>query len=208
MSPPRDTARRDELLAAVVDTFADRGLGSRSLRDIAAEVGTSHRMLLHHFGSRDLLMVAVVQEVEARQAALLTSADGSPGEVVTRAWAHLRDPSLRPFERLFFETYARAANGEVPFDQFVPGAVDAWLRPAPDGPPDPDPALTRLGLAVVRGLLLDLVATGAIDETTAALDRFVELLERPARPAPPSGRDPSLGAQGLDIEIQRAQNAT
>ncbi|MET0911360.1 MAG: TetR/AcrR family transcriptional regulator [Ilumatobacteraceae bacterium] len=176
MPPTPDTARRDELLAAVVATFADRGLGSRSLRDIAGEVGTSHRMLLHHFGSREALMVAVVQEVEARQAALLTPRDGSPAEIVGRAWAHLSEPALRPFERLFFETYARGANGEVPFDQFVPGAVDSWLEPGPDAPPDPDPALTRLGLAVIRGLLLDLVATGAVDETTAALHRFADLL--------------------------------
>jgi AcrR family transcriptional regulator len=176
MSPPRESARRDELLAAVVDAFADRGLGSRSLCDIATDVGTSHRMLLHHFGSREVLMVSVVQEVEARQAALLTTRDGAPAEIVRRAWVHLSDPSLRPLERLFFETYARGANGEAPFDQFVPGAVDTWLEPAPGAPPDPDPALTRLGLAVIRGLLLDLVATGAIEETTAALVRFAELL--------------------------------
>jgi len=184
MSPPRDRTRRDELLAAVVDAFADRGLGSRSLRDIAADVGTSHRMLLHHFGSREALMVAVVLEVEARQAALLTTSDGTPAEIVRRAWAHLSDPSLRPLERLFFETYARGANGEAPFDQFVPGAVDTWLEPAPGAPPDPDPALTRLGLAVIRGLLLDLVATGAVDGTTAAVARFADPLGVDSAPRP------------------------
>ena len=70
MSRPRDLGRRDELLAAVVADCAEHGLGHRSLRDIAGHVGTSHRMLIHHFGSREALMVAVVEAVEARQAEL------------------------------------------------------------------------------------------------------------------------------------------
>ena len=184
MSPPRESARRDELLAAVVDAFADRGLGSRSRRAHAPGGGAPPRMRRPPVGAREVLMVSVVQEVEARQAALLTTRDGAPAEIVRRAWVHLSGPSLRPLERLFFETDARGANGEAPFAQLVPGAVDTGLEPAPVAPPDPDPALTRLALAVIRGLLLDLVATGAVDETTAAMDRFVGLLRSAG--APPS----------------------
>lgn len=132
-------------------------------------------MLLHHFGSREGLMVAIVEEVESRQTALAATLDGSPASQLEAMWEHLSDPALRPFERLFFESYARGANGEAPFDLLVPDVVAAWLRPA-DGA-DPDPAFTRLALAVVRGLLLDLVATGAVAETTAALHRFVALAE-------------------------------
>jgi AcrR family transcriptional regulator len=178
VSRPPDTRRRQEVLDAVVATCAERGLGQRSLRDIAEHVGTSHRMLLHHFGSREGLMVAVVQELEARQAALAASLDGAPATLLEQMWAHLRAPELRPFERLFFECYARGANGEAPFDRLLPAAVDSWLRRPPTGvaDPDPDPALTRLALAVVRGLLLDLVATGAEAETTAALHRFASLV--------------------------------
>ncbi|HEX6660117.1 MAG TPA: TetR/AcrR family transcriptional regulator [Ilumatobacter sp.] len=180
MSRPRDLRRRDELLTAVIDTCAERGLGKRSLRDIADEIGTSHRMLIHHFGSRDELMVAVVQAVEARQGEVAATLSGPPAARMKEMWDHLSDPSLRPLERLFFESYARGANGETPFDQLLPGAVDVWLRPGPGGQADVDPALTRLALAVVRGLLLDLVATGARAETTAALRRFIELLPRSA----------------------------
>jgi AcrR family transcriptional regulator len=172
---PRDVERRDELLAAVVDAFARGGLGGRSLREVAAAVGTSHRMLIHHFGSRDALRVAVVQEVEARQARVLDTLDAAPADRLLQLWEQLSDPALRPFERLFFECYARGANGEAPFDQLVPDAVDSWLD-ATGEPAAVDPALARLALAVVRGLLLDLVATGARAETTQALERFVALL--------------------------------
>jgi AcrR family transcriptional regulator len=170
VSRPRDERRRAELLAAVVDTCAERGLGQRSLRDIAADVGTSHRMLIHHFGSREALMGAVVQEVEARQAALAASIGGSTSAAAERMWEHLSDPALRPLERLFFESYARGASGEEPFAQLHPGAVESWL------PHGADRDLVRLGLAVIRGLLLDLVATGDEAGTTAALRHFTALL--------------------------------
>lgn len=177
MPRPRDLARRDDLLGAVIDTIAARGLGSRSLRDIASDVGTSHRMLLHHFGTREQLLVAVVDEVEARQARLLTQLDGSASDRIIQLWAHLSAPAMRALERLFFESYSRGASGEAPFDRLLPDAVHMWLRraAAEDGA-DHDPALARLGLAVIRGLLLDLVATGDRAGTTRALERFVEML--------------------------------
>jgi AcrR family transcriptional regulator len=171
MSRPRDLVRRDELLAAVVADCAERGLGHRSLREIAEHVGTSHRMLIHHFGSREELMVAIVEAVEARQAELAASLGGTAAEQLVPMWSHLSDPALRPLERLFFESYSRGANGEAPFDRLLPGAVESWL--VAEGV---DPALRRLGLAVVRGLLLDLVATGDRAATTAALERFAALV--------------------------------
>jgi AcrR family transcriptional regulator len=186
VSRPPDVERRRALLAAVVDTCADHGLGQRSLRDIAERVGTSHRMLLHHFGSREGLLVAVVEEIEARQVAIAASVGPDPEALLARMWAHLSAPELRPAERLFFESYARGASGEAPFDRLLPGAVDAWLDPAATGAPgpDPDPALTRLALAVVRGLLLDLVGTGAQAATTAALARFAAMVAREQAAAP------------------------
>ena len=87
-------------------------------------------------------MVAVVHEVEARRPR--SPRYGTPAEIVRRAWVHLSDPSLRPLERLFFETYARGANGEAPFDQFVPGAVDTWLSR------HPGPARSRPGAHQAR----------------------------------------------------------
>ena len=61
MARPPDLERRQALLDAVVEEFAERGIGDRSLRDLAAAVGTSHRMLLHHFGSRDELLLAALE---------------------------------------------------------------------------------------------------------------------------------------------------
>jgi AcrR family transcriptional regulator len=176
MARPPDLARRQELLDAVVEDFAVRGIGDRSLRDVAAAVGTSHRMLLHHFGSRDEMLLAIVDEVERRQRALLTELPKEPAGAIAAMWANLRRPELRPFERLFFECYARGVQGEQPFARMLPGAVDEWLTD--DGAITADPTLVRLGLAVMRGLLLDLVATQDDDGVDSAAQAFIDLVRR------------------------------
>lgn len=55
---------RERLLAAAVEHVAAHGVGDLSLRRLAAALGTSHRMLVYHFGSREGLLVEVVREVE------------------------------------------------------------------------------------------------------------------------------------------------
>ena len=174
-----DLERRRQLLEALVEEFAAGGVGDRSLRDVAAAVGTSHRMLLHHFGSREDLLVAIVEQVERRQMGLLPELPTTPAESFAAMWADLRRPELRQLERLFFECYARAAQGEKPFAQMVPGAVDGWLAEVAAVAGDAfDPAMARLGLAVVRGLLLDLVATEDEAGVDAAANAFATLLTR------------------------------
>jgi AcrR family transcriptional regulator len=191
MPRPPDEERRKELLDALIEAFSRGGIGGRSLREVADAVGTSHRMLLHHFGSRDELLLTIVEEVERRQAATLHDLPDDPADATAAMWADLRRPELRPFERLFFECYARAAQGEEPFTRLLPAAVDGWLAQvdeASDG--TADPALVRLGLAVTRGLLLDLVATGDDEGVDAAAATFVELLRQAVPPAPARAAEP------------------
>ena len=177
MARPPDVERRRQLLDALIDAFADGGIGDRSLRDIAEAVGTSHRMLLHHFGSRDELLLSIVDEVERRQMSVLPEAATEPADAMAAMWADVRRPELRRFERLFFECYARGAQGEQPFARMLPGAVESWLTEV-DAKTEQtaDPAFVRLGLAVTRGLLLDLVATDDDEGVDAAAQAFVELL--------------------------------
>ena len=183
MPRPPDDARRAELLGALIDAVADGGIGDRSLRDLGEAVGTSHRMLLHHFGSRDELLLAIVTEVERRQAATLVEMPDDPADAVAAMWADVRRPELRPFERLFFECYARGAQGEEPFTRMLPAAIDGWITDAVAASGGTaDPAMVRLGLAVIRGLLLDLAGTddeAGVDEAASA---FVRLLEHPGSP--------------------------
>lgn len=176
---------RDDLLDAVVDHFAAHGIGEVSLRGLAAELGTSHRMLIYHFGSKDGLLVAVVRRVEQRQRLILADLVGPPGgdvlAISRQFWEHITQPELAPFERLFFEVYANALQGRAWAAPLLPDVIDSWIGPLSAlfvGAVGPDraPQVARLALAVSRGLLLDLLATGDRAGVDAALAEFVPLL--------------------------------
>ncbi len=174
-----DLERRRQLLDGLLEVCAAGGIGDRSLRELADAVGTSHRMLLHHFGSRDELLLAIVEEVERRQMAVLAQLPLEPAEGFAAMWADVRRPELRAFECLFFECYARGAQGEQPFAQMLPGAVGTWLAQVDAASSGTvEPGWARLGLAVIRGLLLDLVATGDEAGVNAAAEAFVDLIRR------------------------------
>ena len=194
--PRPSTDTRERLLAAAVEYAAEHGLADLSLRTLAGALGTSHRMLIFHFGSKEGLLVEVVRAVEARQRALLADLradpDLDPLGQLRALWEHLTSPALWPYERLFFEVYAQGLLGKDPARRLLDDAVDAWLPPVADiltaqgVPPDEARAEARLALAVTRGLLLDLLATGDLDAVNAAMGRFTDLYLQ-ARPALAAG---------------------
>lgn len=176
---------RDDLLDAVVDHFAAHGIGEVSLRGLAGDLGTSHRMLIYHFGSKDGLLVEVVRTVEQRQRVILADFVNAPGgdvvEISRRFWEHITQPELAPFERLFFEVYANALQGREWAKPLLPDVIDSWLGPLsallrPAVGPERAPHVARLALAVSRGLLLDLLATGDRSNVDAALEELVPLI--------------------------------
>jgi AcrR family transcriptional regulator len=184
--PPDPTVRpRERLLQAAIDFVAEFGLKDRSLREIAAAIGTSHRMLIYHFGSKEGLMRAIVEEVERQQreffARFIAEAPMPPLEAGYAFWRRLSDPSLANNVRLFFEVYAQALGGQAGTEGFLDHIVDAWVEPLAEYEvsqgvaPEVARADARLGVAVSRGLLLDLVATGNRDEVDAAFQRYLEL---------------------------------
>jgi AcrR family transcriptional regulator len=198
-SPPSSpSSAKALLLDAVIAHLGQHGLGDLSLRQLAPAVGTSHRMLIYHFGSKEGLLIAVVQEVEARQRAALVGFDlasaDRPEDLVRGLWARLADPTLGPLERLFFELYGQALGGHPAFAPFLDGIVDSWIEPAArlgrrlGLAPAEARDEARLGLAVTRGLLLDLLATGDRAAVDRAMDRYIAGWSPPGsmRPATPS----------------------
>ena len=177
---------RARLLAAAMDHVAEHGVGDLSLRGLAAALGTSHRMLIYHFGSREGLLIEVIRAVEAQQRAalamMLLDEDAPPEEIMRSMWRRVADPSLWPNERLFFEVYAQALQGSPHAVPLLVGIVDLWVEPlvriaVAQGRPEAEArAEARLGIAVVRGLLLDLLATEDREAVDAAMERYIEAI--------------------------------
>jgi AcrR family transcriptional regulator len=178
---------KQRFLRATIDYVAENGITDRSLREIAAAIGTSHRMLVYHFGSKQGLLVEVVRAVEADQRRALDelTADASldAGTQAARLAKRLTNPNLRRNERLFFELYAQALQGRAPAADLLPELVHAWLGPLRElsvrlGVPEAQAdAHARLMLAVARGLLLDLVGTGERRAVDRAMAHFQALTE-------------------------------
>jgi AcrR family transcriptional regulator len=180
-----DKGPRETLLEGAIDYVAHNGITDLSLRRLAGALGTSHRMLIHHFGSKEGLWVAIVHEVERRQRAILADLVPNAGVPVAEAmrawWRHISDPSLWPNERLFFELYGQAIQGRPHTVAMLDGIIEDWLEPAAQInvalglSREEAVAHARLGIAVTRGLLLDLVATRDVEGVDAAMEAFIEV---------------------------------
>ncbi|MCU1396608.1 MAG: hypothetical protein JWM34_5036 [Ilumatobacteraceae bacterium] len=192
---PSSVSPRERLIDAAVEHGAEHGLADTSLRQLAVALGTSHRMLIHHFGSKEGLLVEVVRRVEARQrdtlgqleVTTLADADDPAAAMETlgrRFWESLNDPAVQRHERLFFEVYGQALQHRTWATPLLDDIVDSWVRPmaamfeARGAPADRARIDARLAVAVARGLLLDVLATGEREEVDAAMQRFTELLSR------------------------------
>lgn len=172
---------RQALLSRVVDHLSTDGSSDLTLRGLGQAVGTSHRMLIYHFGGLDGLVAAAVQEVEARQRAALEDLALDPRltlvELTERLWRRLRADELRSMERLFFQLYGRSLVRHAP--ELADSLVLPWLDMvekllvARHVDPATARAHARLGTAVARGLLLDLLATGDEAGADAAMDLYL-----------------------------------
>jgi AcrR family transcriptional regulator len=161
------SARRGELLDAAYAYVLEHGLADVSLRPLAAAVGSSPRVLLFLFGSKDGLVRALLARARADELTALAGAGGAADAV----WAWLVAPEHRALLRLWVEAYARSlVDPAGPWAGFAERTVADWLDVLAPAGDDVDRTLL---LAVLRGALLDLLATGDAGRTTAAVERFL-----------------------------------
>ncbi|TDX03931.1 TetR/AcrR family transcriptional regulator [Kribbella sp. VKM Ac-2566] len=177
---------RASLLAEAVEHFAKNGIGDASLRSIATSIGTSHRMLIYHFGSREGLLAEVVRTVEQQQRDLLADLSESQRPIAEQAeefWRRVTEAAL-VYGPLFFELSAHAMQDLPHTESLKADLINVWLPPLIELcvraglPPAEAPAYARLGLAASRGLLFDLLLTGdraGVDEASALLNRLFTL---------------------------------
>ncbi|WP_435252749.1 TetR family transcriptional regulator [Streptomyces tendae] len=185
---PTPSARRNELLEAAYRYALAHGLADLSLRPLADAVGSSPRVLLFLFESKDGLLRALLARARADELALLDRV-GQPDRpaglaaAVEWVWTWLAAKEHRPLLRLWAEAYARSlTHPEGAWAGFARATVDDWLGvlagfQAPSERDSEDGAVRRtLALAVLRGALLDLLATDDEERLTAAVAHQLALL--------------------------------
>lgn len=184
------SARQVELLEAAYRYVLTHGLAEMSLRPLAGAIGSSPRVLLYLFGSKEGLIRALVARARADELAVLdrlqVAAVAQPGlgVAVTEIWKWLAAEQHRPLLTLWVEAYGRSLiEPDGAWAGFARATVDDWMELLAKCQPEErrrtgDAAVQRtLALAVLRGALLDLLATGDTERVTAAVRRQVTLLD-------------------------------
>lgn len=180
-APP--SARQAELLEAAYRYALEHGLADLSLRPLATAVGSSPRVLLYLFGSKEGLVRALLARARTDELDLLRKVGGHGEQrpvgltvVAERVWSWLAADDHRALLTLWVEAYARSlVEPDGPWADFARATVDDWLtvlaaaQPIADRDTDTGRAERTLLLAVLRGALLDLLATGDAERVTAAV---------------------------------------
>jgi AcrR family transcriptional regulator len=171
---------RQRLLDACTDHALEHGLPDR-LGPLAAAAGTSSRMLVYHFGSRDDLLREVLDLARRRQVEAFTDLirlrDDEPyPTTLARAWAAISGPEGEPYLRMFSRLHDTA--GEPLWPGFRRTATTDWLAPLEEGMGSLGrPELATVVLAVIRGLLMDLDATRDAVRTDRAFQDFLAAID-------------------------------
>lgn len=174
------SARQQELLERAYSYSLTHGLADLSLRPLASAIGSSPRVLLFLFGSKDGLIRALLARGRADQLELLRQTeqryDDPPGlTVIARElWSWLAAPERRPLMTFWVEAYGRSLVAPAgPWADFARSTVDDWLELLEASEPGQTEARRTAVLAILRGALIDLLATGDLARTTAAVEDYL-----------------------------------
>ncbi|WP_033289836.1 TetR/AcrR family transcriptional regulator [Amycolatopsis jejuensis] len=170
---------RDRILDACVDHALAHGLPGR-LEPLAAAAAVSPRMLIYHFGTRDALLRETLVRARQRQreffGGLVAPRPDEPYLTTLRhAWREMTGPAGRPYLSMFGRLRENTESHLWP--DFRREATTDWLHPLEAGMRTIGrPELGTLVLAVIRGLIMDLEATGDAARADQAFDDFLATL--------------------------------
>ncbi len=195
----RGEVRREQIVRAALEAFARNGFHGTTLREISRAVGISDAGLLHHFGSKERLLTAVLEARDALESEHFEEYDHSPEARLSG----VRDLIERNLEApglvaLHVVMSAEATDPEHPSHDFYVERYrqlrhkdeDAWQALHENGAlvPGVDPTtLTRLITALLDGLQLQWLLDPEDVDIPELFDAFVRLIT--ADSAAPGGND-------------------
>jgi AcrR family transcriptional regulator len=174
--------RKEELLEELIDYLVKHGVADVSLRPMAAAVGTSARLLIFHFGSKEQLLTEVLELMQARLQRslgdLLALEPGAERDAPLRLfwdWA-LKDANFVQL-RLLYQLQVLALHDQKTYGKYLKknsltwlDAVQAVLKPS-----QRSPLLATLIVAVFDGLFIEVMSSGDRRRASAAIDEFIAM---------------------------------
>lgn len=190
------STRKLELTDAVIDYLLERGLSDLSLRPLAEALGTSARLLIYHFESKDGLLAEVLDRMQTRLRQSLAGLAGRSRNTrqerpLRLFWNWAIAAENYPYLKLLYELQVLAVQNPETYGQYLRRNAADWSELIGTTLPERErtPAMATLLGAVFDGLFLELMSTGDRKRTTQAIDRFIRLVDDArAYRSVPSGR--------------------
>jgi AcrR family transcriptional regulator len=195
--------RPEELRDAIVGYLVKHGLTGLSLRPLAKAVGSSPRVLLYYFGSKEKMVVTLLAQIREQQRVLYGNINEPTwAEACLAVWKQMSSRESEPSFRLFFEAYGMALQQPTLYKSFLNSTIDDWLREiggpmCKEGYSRNDArAFSTVVLAGLRGFMLDYCTTHdrkrldqAVRLWLSKLDSMLPAKKRARKPAEkPAGK--------------------
>jgi AcrR family transcriptional regulator len=185
MARPIDQHKRDELVAAAAAVLARTGVIDTSLRTLAAELGTSARMLIHYFGSKEQLILEVLARQQravipdTADVELPTSIEAHRAWCLQDWWACTRGEKSDT-NRIVEQVFGAACGRDSPYRAYTAQTLNLLTRNSQtrlEGlgmPTRVAETRSRIALAAFQGFIIEYFTAedpAGIDDTFA---RFVD----------------------------------
>jgi len=131
MTRTADETRPAELLDRIVGYLVKNGVAELSLRPLARAVGSSPRVLLYYFGSKEKLLAQAIMRLRLRQRAsfgqMREAKYDRPSDACRAIWQNMSSPQSVALFQLSIETYSLALRHPRFFGDFLKSSVEDWL---------------------------------------------------------------------------------
>jgi AcrR family transcriptional regulator len=181
MSRPLEPEKKQALLEQCLEAAIVSGMIDLSINTIAKNIGTSGRMLVYHFGSKQELERQLITLLEIRLREKLwsfeTVALGSENSLTTTLlamWQHLTSPAMHGLLKLTMDLNQRAIQGDVETQHFLERENQQWVDSLVLLINDKTMALALLHL--FQGAILDFLTTGNAQRGQQSIEKFAETL--------------------------------
>ncbi|WP_040792961.1 TetR/AcrR family transcriptional regulator [Nocardia paucivorans] len=181
MARPLDHTKRAELLDAVVRYIAEHGLADLSLRPLAAALGTSSRMLIYYFGTKEELLVQALSRQRPDITAVFADITDAAA-LRERLWEFWRNNTTGPDAisvKVMLQVLGAACAEHGPYAGYIQGAINVFVTALTerlrdiDGIDEPEIVATIL-ISGLRGILQDRILTGDTERADRAARRLIE----------------------------------
>ncbi len=182
----RHLHRRSELLKALTDHVLENGVAGFSLRPTADALGVTHSTLLRHFGSKELLIAAIVEavcaELVARATEQVTDLTIPTNQLLRGAWQQLCEHGQQRQFLVLFELVVLSARDSDRYGALPKVLIEGLLEPIEenlrhnDWNPEESRELATSILGQIRGLQLDLAITGDLQRVNQAMYRYIDMI--------------------------------